>query len=291
MTPQRLLRQLIAAQKILVAPGVYDAFGSLMAAQAGFDAIYLFGASIAYTRLARPDIGFSGLADVVEITENIRDRVDLPLIVDGDTGFGNALNTQRAVRMLERVGASGIQIEDQTNPKRCGHLDGKRLISKSEMAGKIKAATDARHDEDTMIIARTDAIGVAGFDEALERIVAYADAGADMLFVEAMQNREQVAAVVGILGNCAPLMANMVEGGKTPLMPADDLERLGFSLVIFPGGLVRALANTARDYFNSLKDAGTTEPFLDRMLDFSELNEIIGTPQMLADGKKYDDEE
>ncbi|MBZ0216572.1 MAG: isocitrate lyase/phosphoenolpyruvate mutase family protein [Fimbriimonadaceae bacterium] len=288
MTQQQRLRDLIASPEILVAPGVFDAFGAMMAAHAGFAAIYLSGASIAYTKIARPDIGFAGLAEVSEITANIRDRVDLPLIVDADTGFGNALNVQRTVRVLERSGATAIQIEDQASPKRCGHLDGKTLISTTEMIGKIKAATDARHDEKTMIIARTDAIAVEGFETALTRAAAYAEAGADLLFIEAISDEDQIAKSAKLLGKRVPLMVNMVEGGKTPLKSADELQQLGFSLVIFPGGLVRAMARTAQDYFASLKTAGTTQPFLDRMLNFNELNELIGTPDMLATGRKYD---
>lgn len=287
MTPQHKLRQSMTSQDIIVAPGVYDSFGAMMAERAGFNAIYLSGASIAYMKLAQPDVGFTGLSDVAEITGNIRDRVEIPLIVDADTGFGNALNVQRTVRDLERKGASAIQIEDQASPKRCGHLDGKSLISTSEMIGKIKAATDARQDENTVIIARTDAIAVEGFEMALTRAAAYAEAGADLLFIEALQDDDQIQKSSRLLGKRTSLMANMVEGGKTPLKSADELEQLGFSLVIFPGGLARAVAQTTQDFFSSLKTAGTTKPFMNRMLSFNELNELVGTPEMLAADKKY----
>lgn len=290
MTSTMTLRQQIMSDKIVTAPGVYDAFGAMIAEQAGFDALYLSGASIAYTRLGRPDIGYLGLQEVADTVGMIRDRVDLPFIVDADTGFGNALNVARTVRVLERSGASGIQLEDQSMPKRCGHLDGKELISKAEMVGKVKAAVDARQSEDTVIIARTDAIAVEGFDLALERAAAYRDAGADMLFVEAMQSETEMAVAMARLGTGIPMMVNMVEGGKTPMRNAGELEALGFSLVIFPGGLVRALAKTAVEYFASLKEHASNQPFRDRMYDLEGLNDLLGTPEILREGKKYEDE-
>lgn len=290
MTSQMSLRQQIMSEKIVTAPGVYDAFGAMIAAQAGCEALYLSGASIAYTRLGRPDIGYLGLQEVADTVGMIRDRVDLPFIVDADTGYGNALNVKRTVRVLERSGASGIQLEDQSMPKRCGHLDGKELISRTEMVGKIKAAVDARQSEETVIIARTDAIAVEGFDAALERAAAYRDAGADMLFVEAMQSEAEMQAALVRLGKDVPMMVNMVEGGKTPMRSADALEALGFSLVIFPGGLVRALAKTMVEYFTSLKTHSSNMPFKDRMYDLAGLNELLGTPEILEEGKKYEAE-
>ena len=170
MMPSSVLKERLKQSEILVSPGVFDAFSAMVAANAGFEALYVSGASIAYTRLGRPDIGLFGLEEVSDVVSHIAERVDLPLIVDADTGFGNALNVQRTIRLLERSGAAGIQIEDQAMPKRCGHLDGKVLVSKSEMAGKIRAAVDARRDEATQIIARTDAIGVEGFEAALNAL-------------------------------------------------------------------------------------------------------------------------
>ena len=175
-------------------------------------------------------------------------------------------------------------------PKRCGHLDGKALVSKSEMAGKIRAAVDARRDEATQIIARTDAIGVEGFEVALERAAAYKEAGADVLFVEAPRDEAEIAEVISRFGSDIPLLANMVEGGKTPAMSAEELQEAGFDIVIFPGGLMRALAVTITDYFQSLHANGSTKPFQDRMLDFKQLNDLLGTPGILEAGKKYDGE-
>ena len=290
MTPSSVLKQRLKQPEILVAPGVFDAFSAMAATNAGFEALYVSGASIAYTRLGRPDIGLFGLEEVADVVSHISERVDLPLIVDADTGFGNALNVQRTIRLLERSGAAGIQIEDQAMPKRCGHLDGKALVSKSEMAGKIRAAVDARRDEATQIIARTDAIGVEGFEAALDRAAAYKEAGADVLFVEAPRDEAEIAEVISRFGADIPLLANMVEGGKTPAKSAEELQEAGFDIVIFPGGLMRALAVTITDYFQSLHANGSTKPFQDRMLDVKQLNDLLGTPGILEAGKKYDGE-
>src|SRR3954468_18131827 len=212
------LRARLIRKPIVVTPGVYDAFTALAATQAGFTTLYVSGAAIAYTRLGRPDIGLVSMSEAAETIALIRDRVDAHLIVDADTGYGNALNVLRTVRTFERAGASAIQLEDQDFPKRCGHLDGKRLIAAEEMTGKIKAALDARQSSDTLIIARTDAVAVEGFERAIARATLYAQAGADVLFVEAPKTREELARVVEALPGI-PLMANMVEGGQTPTMP------------------------------------------------------------------------
>jgi 2-methylisocitrate lyase-like PEP mutase family enzyme len=288
MTDAENLRSRLAGKPIVVAPGVYDAFTSLIAAQAGFTTLYVSGAAIAYTRLGRPDIGLVGMTEVAETIALIRDRVDAQLIVDADTGYGNALNVERTVRAFERAGANAIQLEDQDFPKRCGHLDGKTLVPAAEMVGKIKAALDARRSAETLVIARTDAVAVEGFERTIDRAVRYREAGADMLFVEAPKAREELARIVTVLGTSAPLIANMVEGGKTPLLSAAELEAIGFALVIFPGGIVRSLARTASEYYAALAVHGTTEPFRPRMLDFEALNALIGTPEMLARGAQYD---
>ncbi len=282
------LRQRLARKPILLAPGVFDALSALLAEQAGFEAVYLSGASVAYTRLGRPDIGLVTASEVEATVANIRERIDLPVIVDADTGFGNALNVQRTVRMLERAGAAAIQLEDQSLPKRCGHLDGKTLVSADEMVGKIKAALDARQSAATLIVARTDAVAVEGLDAALARAERYAAAGADVLFVEALRSAEQMRAAVTKFAGRAPLLANMVEGGKTPILSAPELEAIGYSIAIFPGGLARALAFAAQEYFATLKRDGTTAAFRGRMLDFDGLNAVLGTPEMLARGRRYD---
>ena len=288
MADAESLRSRLARKPIVVAPGVYDPFTALVAAQAGFATLYVSGAAIAYTRLGRPDIGLVSMSEVADTLTLIRDRVEGHLIVDGDTGYGNALNVVRTLRTFERAGANAIQLEDQDFPKRCGHLDGKTLIAAEEMCGKIRAAVDARQSRETLVIARTDAIAVEGFERAIERAAVYREAGADMLFVEAPKTRDDLARMVSALGTDAPLMVNMVEGGKTPPLPAAELEALGFALVIFPGGIVRALARTASDYYGSLATHGTTEPFRGRMLDFDGLNTLIGTPEMVALGKRYE---
>jgi 2-methylisocitrate lyase-like PEP mutase family enzyme len=281
----------LARPPILIAPGVYDALTALIAERAGFEALYVSGAGIAYTRLGRPDIGLVGMSEVAQTVALIRDRVGAHLIVDADTGYGNALNVQRTVRLLERAGANAIQIEDQDFPKRCGHLDDKTLIAADEMAGKIRAAVDARASRDTLIIARTDAAAVEGFDRALARSELYRQAGADVLFVEAPRQHDELGRIAQRLGKAAsksaPLMVNMVEGGKTPMLPAAELESLGFSLVIFPGAIVRTLAKTAEDFYGSLKAHSSTEPFRARMFDFDALNRLIGTPEMLERGNRY----
>lgn len=282
------LKARFAQAEIVLAPGVYDALTASLAEAAGFEALYVSGASIAYTRLGRPDIGLVSMAEVADTITMIRDRIATPLIVDADTGYGNALNMQRTMRLFERAGANALQIEDQSFPKRCGHLADKSVIPAAEMVGKIKAAVDARASQETLIIARTDAIAVEGFGSALERAHLYAQAGADMLFVEAPGSADELRRVTAELKGLAPLMANMVEGGRTPIKSAKELEALGFSLVIFPGGIVRALARAAQDFYGTLKRDGSTDAFRNQMFDFDQLNAVIGTPQMIAAGRSYE---
>ncbi len=280
------LKARLAGDSALLAPGIYDALSAALAEEAGFEAAYLSGASIAYTLLGRPDIGLVSMTEVADVMARIRERVALPVIIDADTGFGNALNTERTVRVFERAGASVIQLEDQSFPKRCGHLKDKSLISAQEMAGKIKAAVDTR--DRALIMARTDAIAVEGFEAAVERAERYLEAGADILFIEAPESRAQMDAICARFAGRAPLLANMVEGGKTPLASTAELSAIGYRIVIFPGGLVRALSFATRDYFASLKQHGTTEPFRNRMFDFQGLNAMLGTDAMLARGKQYE---
>ncbi|WP_341235810.1 isocitrate lyase/phosphoenolpyruvate mutase family protein [uncultured Sulfitobacter sp.] len=281
------LRKRLAAPDILIAPGVYDGLTAALATDAGFEALYLSGAAVAYTRLGRPDIGLSTASEMTDTMALIADRTDLPVIMDADTGFGNALNARRTMQSYERAGASALQIEDQTYPKKCGHLSDKSLIKKDEMCGKIAAMADARR-HDTLIIARTDAIAVEGFDAAIDRAGSYIDAGADVLFIEAPRDSSELSKIADTFKGRVPLLVNMVEGGATPISSATTLQDMGFDIVIFPGGIVRALAKTAQDYYVSLKKAGSNKPFSDRMHDFDGLNAAIGTPEMLALGKKFD---
>jgi len=284
------LKQRLHSSNIVVAPGVYDALTASLADQAGFDTVYLSGASLAYTKLGRPDIGLMSISEINDSLFHIRERTDIDIVVDCDTGFGNALNVMRSVQMLERSGANAIQLEDQTFPKRCGHLKGKSLVSSNEMSGKIKAAVDARRSEDTLIIGRTDAIAVDGFNKAIDRAGMYYEAGADIVFIEGLRTQEQIDQALSTFSGKVPVMANMVEGGDTPLQNAATLQDMGFSLVIFPGALVRALTYMGMEFFTSLKTHGTTDPYQNRMLNFQQLNDYLGTSSMLSLGEKYENE-
>ena len=281
------LRERLKQPNILVAPGVYDGLTANLATQSGFEALYLSGAAVAYTRLGLPDIGLSTASEMADTMALIADRTDLPVIMDADTGFGNALNARRTMQTYERAGAAAIQIEDQTFPKRCGHLTDKSLISSREMSDKIAAVADARR-RDTLIIARTDAIAVEGFDAATCRAEAYIAAGADALFIEAPRSAVELQKIGDQFAGRVPLIANMVEGGATPVLDAQSLEAMGFDIVIFPGGIVRALTKTAQDYYDSLHKSGSNAPFADRMFDFDGLNEAIGTAEFLSLGEKFD---
>lgn len=281
------LRDRLKQPNILVAPGVYDGLTANLATQSGFEALYLSGAAVAYTRLGLPDIGLSTASEMADTMALIAERTDLPVIMDADTGFGNALNARRTMQTYERAGAAAIQIEDQTFPKRCGHLMDKSLISIREMADKIAAVADARR-RDTLIIARTDAIAVEGCDAATCRAEAYIAAGADALFIEAPRSAVELQKIGDQFAGRVPLMANMVEGGATPVLDAQSLEAMGFDIVIFPGGIVRALTRTAQDYYDSLHKSGSNAPFADRMFDFDGLNEAIGTAEFLSLGEKFD---
>ena len=280
--------QRLSTPQIILAPGVYDALSALVAEQAGFEALYLSGASIAYTRLGRSDVGLTTYSEVEDTLARITERVRTPVIVDADTGFGNALNTQRTVRGFERAGAAMVQIEDQSFPKRCGHLDGKAVVPVAEMCGKLRAAVDARHSASTLILARTDALAVEGIDAAFDRAEAYLACGVDALFIEALRTPEQMDAACQRFAHRIPLLANMVEGGKTPVQSAQELHQRGFRIAIFPGGTARAVAHTLQAYYASLQTHQTTAPFKEKMLDFDGLNALIGTSELMKQGKRYE---
>ena len=280
--------KLLLRDEFILAPGIYDALSGLIAEQSGAKAVYLSGASIAYTRFGRSDIGLVSVSEVYDTLAAITDRIAIPVIVDADTGYGNALNVQRTVRNFERAGACAIQLEDQSFPKRCGHLADKRLVTQSEMVGKIKAALDARQDDNTLIIARTDARAVDGFEAALARGLAFKEAGADILFIEAPQSLEEMQKITATFAAYIPLLANMVEGGKTPIRTANDLEQLGYKMAIFPGGAVRAIALHLQAYYQGLLKEGNNKTFSEKMYDFNGLNEVIGTKELLELGKKYE---
>ena len=282
-----MLKSIIKTETLL-APGIYDALSGLIAEQSGAQAVYLSGASIAYTRFGRSDVGLISVSEVHDTLAAATDRIKIPIIVDADTGFGNALNVQRTIRNFERAGAAAIQIEDQSFPKRCGHLDGKVLIKTDEMVGKVKAAVDARKTSDTLIIARTDARAVEGLQEAIDRARTYEEAGADILFIEAPRSVDELKIIRKSFHLNTPLLANMVEGGKTPVKTANDLKSLGFNIVIFPGGAVRAATFQLQEYYAGLLENGSNAEFSKRMHDFDSLNAVIGTPKLLSIGKKYE---
>ena len=281
------LKNRLQESRVVLVPGVYDALSALIAEQSGFEALYLSGASIAYTRLGRSDVGLTTASEVADTLARITERVSVPVIADADTGFGNALNTMRTVRAFERAGAAMLQLEDQGFPKRCGHLDGKTVVPVAEMCGKLKAALDARVSDQTLIMARTDALAIEGFDAAMERAEAYLACGVDALFIEALRSPEQMRIACARFAGRVPLLANMVEGGKTPVQDADALGAMGFRIVIFPGGTARAVAFTLQTYYASLHQHRSTNPQRDAMLDFDQLNAVIGTPELLATGQRY----
>jgi len=282
------IREMVTEGGIVLAPGIYDALSGLIATQMGARSVYLSGASLAYTRFGRSDIGLVSVSEVHDTLAAITDRIETPVIVDADNGFGNALNVQRTVRYFERAGAAAIQLEDQSFPKRCGHLDGKKLISREEMVGKVKAALDARRDQSTLIIARTDARAVEGFAAALDRAEAYREAGADVLFIEAPQSLDEMGQLCRQFNGRVPLLANMVEGGKTPIKSVADLAELGYNIAIFPGGAVRAISHHLQAYYGGLLSTGSNTGFASRMHDFDGLNGIIGTADLMRLGETYE---
>jgi methylisocitrate lyase len=268
------LRQRIAQPDILVVPGAADALTARLIEQAGFEAVYATGAGFANAALAVPDLGLPTMTEVVQHTQHLADAVTIPLIVDADTGYGNALNVMRTVRELERAGAAAIQIEDQVNPKRCGHFAGKEVVSVDEMRSRIRAAVEARRDPDLVLIARTDARAVESLDSAINRSRAYVDAGADVIFVEAPRSIEELRALPTAIP--APLLANMVEGGLTPLLSATELQELGYRLVIFANTTLRVATKAVQDALAELRRAGTSRGLLERMLGWEERQRLVG---------------
>ncbi len=282
MTPAARLRDLIQTAGPVVAPGAFNPLFALMIAEAGFPAVYLSGAGVANSLLGRPDIGLVTMNEMVMIGERMCEVVDIPVIADGDTGYGGVHNVARTIRAYERAGIAAIQLEDQVFPKKCGHFEGKEVVPVEQMLQRIDAALDARSTDDgILIIARTDARAPLGLDEAVRRARLYGEAGADILFVEAPQTVEELGRVGRDLGEW-PLVANMVEFGKTPLVPAAELGELGFSVVITPGSITRATTKAAEDVLAELATAGTTAGYLDRMKSFGAVNEILGLPDANA---------
>ncbi len=284
---RKRLRQRLQEKTILVAPGAYDALTAILCEQAGFEALYLTGAGVSYSTLGKSDLGLITMSEMVGKAAYICDAVSIPVIADGDNGYGNALNVMRTVREYERAGVAAIQLEDQMFPKRCGHLANKILIPTEEMVAKIHAAVDARKDHNFLIIARTDARAVDGLQAAIERAIRYEEEGADVIFVEAPESETEMREIAKFLRK--PLLANMVEGGKTPILAADRLQEIGYSIVIYPNSVTRVIAKVAGDFYRELKQTGVTTGYSERMLQFNELNQILGIEQIRQLEQKYDE--
>lgn len=283
-TKQRL-RALAEARRGIIVPGAFNALSARVIADLGFEALYVTGAGVTNMAFGLPDQAFMGLADIAEHTARIRDAVELPLLVDADTGFGNALNTYHAVRTLERAGADCIQLEDQVSPKRCGHFSGKEVIAAGEMVGKIKAAVDARRDPDFLVMARTDARSTHGFEATIERAQRYAEAGADILFVEALESQEEVRRLPRLVGK--PQLMNLVIGGKTPIFNAAELGQLGFGFVLYANAALQGAVAGMQKALTVLRDAKEIQEDPDLVTPFKERQRLVGKPFWDALEKKY----
>lgn len=281
------LKQLLARSGVLSVPGIYDGLSARLVELAGFEAAFLSGACLSFARFGRPDMGLVSAAEVAESVAVIRERTAMPLIVDMDTGFGNALNVRRTVATFERAGASALQMEDQLMPKRCGHMRGKQVISCQEMVGKIHAALDARSSEETLIFARTDALGVNGFEDALERAECYLEAGADAIFVEAPANREQMQMIGERLGNRTPLIHNLVEGGQSPVQSVQELAALNYAIALFPASLLHLFIPAAQKMLTQLHRNGHVNDLRNQMIDLAVVNDLLGADELLAASKQY----
>jgi 2-methylisocitrate lyase-like PEP mutase family enzyme len=276
MKHTQTLREIADRRDATLVPGAPNALFARIVEDLGFEAVYVTGAGIANMHLGAPDIGLVSVTEVASVVSGIVEAVDLPVVVDADTGFGNALNVRRTVRLFERAGAAAIQIEDQVFPKRCGHFDGKQVVAESEMVGKIRAAVDARHDDDLVVIARSDSIAVEGFDRALERAQAYAEAGADMTFVEAPETIDQLTRIPQALD--VPQVANIVVGGATPELDSIRLAELGFSLVVYANAALQAAVKASTDVLQALRDTGSVDAVRDRLVSFEERQRVVRKP-------------
>jgi 2-methylisocitrate lyase-like PEP mutase family enzyme len=284
---RRRLRELLAAGDPVLAPGAYDALSARLVEAAGFPAVYMTGFGTTAALLGRPDVGLLGGAEMIDNARRIAAAVDLPLVADADTGYGNPINVVRTVREYEQAGVAGIHLEDQVTPKRCGHMTGKAVVPAEEMVAKVRAAVAARTDPDFLLIARTDARAVEGLDSAIERAQAYADAGADALFVEAPVSEDEIAAVATSLAG-TPLIFNWAEGGRTPPVPLARLGELGFAMVIFPIGTLLAATAGIRSVLATVRAEGTPLSALPGLPAFDEFLDFIGLPEVEQLGKRFD---
>ena len=280
MKPTTRLRQLLREPGIIAAPGAYDCLTAKIIESEGFPAIYMTGSGTAASRIGQADLGLTTQTEMVANAANIVSIVDVPVIADADTGYGGILNIHRTVREYERAGVAALHIEDQDVPKRCGHLDDKEVIGGDDMALKIRAAVDARTDDDLVIIVRTDALAVTGMDDTLARCEKYVRAGADVLFVEAVRTSEEIELITSNFD--VPLLYNFVEKGKSPLIPAAELERLGFKIVIYPGSAMFTVCKVIADVMREIKERGTTERLMDNMVSPVEFFETVGLSELLA---------
>ncbi|MGZ4606591.1 MAG: isocitrate lyase/PEP mutase family protein [Blastococcus sp.] len=279
-TPRARLRALVNAGAPLVAPGAYDALSARLIEQAGFDAVYMTGFGTTASLIGRPDVGLLSGAEMVDNARRIVSAVDVPVIADADTGYGNAINVVRTVQLYEQAGVAGIQLEDQVMPKKCGHMSGKLLIGADEMVGKLRAAVAARSDPDLLIIARTDAVAVTGVDDAIARARSFAEAGADALFVEAPTSEEDIARVAAELRDVAPLVFNWAEGGRTPPLSLERITELGFALVIYPIGALLAATAGIQALLATLKADGTPVAAMPGLPSFGQFTDLIGLPEV-----------
>ncbi len=279
-SPRKRLRELLAGPEPVVAPGAYDALSARLVEQAGFDVVYMTGFGTSASLLGRPDVGLLGGAEMVDNVRRIVDAVERPVIADADTGYGNAINVVRTVRTYEQAGVAGLHLEDQVMPKKCGHMSGKAVVPTAEMVGKIRAAVEARRDPDLVLIARTDAAAVHGLDEAISRARAFAEAGADVLFVEAPTSEDDIARVAGELSGVAPLVFNWAEGGRTPPISLDRIAELGFSLVLYPIATLLAATAGVRSVLESIRRDGTPLAVMDTLPTFDGFTDLIGLPEV-----------
>ena len=284
MRATTMLRNLFASGRIAVAPGAFDGLSARLVAQAGFSAVYASGGAIARSA-GVPDLGLIPLDAIVDRLASMVDVVDVPVIADADTGYGNALNAQAAARAFERSGVAAFHLEDQTFPKKCGHYDDKGVVPTAEMVAKLKAVRDALHDPDFVVIARTDALAVEGFDAAIERASAYIAAGADMIFVEAPTSEAEIAAIAKRVPGLK--LINMFAGGKTPLIPVQRLEALGYHLVIIPSDTQRAAIKAMQRVLATIARDGSAASMADDMVSFKDREAIIGTPAYIERDKRY----
>ena len=279
------LRQLIEQPEIIVAPGAYDCLTAKIIQQAGFPAVYMTGAGTSVARYGFPDLALASMTEMISNAADITASVSVPVIADADTGYGGLLNVGRTVRKYEQSGVAAIHIEDQEFPKRCGHLDDKRVIPTEDMIPKIKEAVEARSDKDFLIIVRTDALAVTGWEDTMDRCHRYIDAGADVLFVEALRSAEDAQRAVESLP--VPLLYNFVETGKSPLLSASDLESIGFKIVIFPASNLLLVTATIKKLMAELKEKGTTVGMMEQMVSLQECFELMGLSEMLAVDSKH----